>query len=99
MTTNRLERTIGIVLRAGVVTSSIFLAVGLGLSWLGVAGASRLFLQFGVVILLATPVARVVVSIVEYFHERDWAFVALTAIVLVELLASVIAALVLNRTV
>ena len=34
-------------------------------------------------VLLATPVARVFVSILEYASERDWKFTLLTAIVLV----------------
>jgi len=48
-------------------------------------------------VLLATPVARVVVSIGQYVSERDWTFAALTLIVLLELMASAAAALVLNR--
>jgi len=37
------------------------------------------------------------VSIAEYVVERDWRFAALTTIVLLELLASALAALVFNR--
>jgi uncharacterized membrane protein len=44
------------------------------------------------VILLATPAARVIVSVVEYVRERDWLFVALTLAVLLGLAASVWAA-------
>jgi len=97
MTSNRLERTIGVVLRAGVVASSMCLGVGLAFSWLGAGEPSRALMQVGVVVLLCTPVARVLVSIVEYLQERDWTFVTLTGIVLLELLASVVAALVFNR--
>jgi uncharacterized membrane protein len=97
MSNGGLERTIGLVLRAGVVTSSVCLAVGLALSWLGLRAPSVVLLQLGVVVLLCTPVARVIVSIVEYAQERDWTFVTLTGIVLLELLASVVAALVFNR--
>jgi uncharacterized membrane protein len=95
----RLERTIGIVLRAGVMTSSICLAAGLVVSLAGGARAADLLLHAGVIILLATPVARVLISIVEYVRERDWPFVVLTAIVLVELMASAVAALAFNRRV
>lgn len=94
----RLERIIGIVLRTGVAASSICLLVGLVLSFLGGWEAtSGLLLHTGIIVLLATPVARVVVSIVQYVSERDWGFATLTAIVLVELMASVIAALMFNR--
>jgi uncharacterized membrane protein len=92
----RLERTIGLVLRVGVTASSIALSIGLILSLLDAPGASWL-LHIGILTLLATPVARVLVSIAEYTGERDWTFVTLTAIVLVELLASAVAALVFNR--
>lgn len=95
----RLERIIGVVLRVGVTTSSVCMAVGLVLELLGgsAAIASAVLLQAGIIVLLATPVARVVVSIVQYVNERDWAFVALTGMVLVELMASAVAALVFNK--
>ncbi len=94
----KLERLIGVVLRAGVVLSSTCFTVGLVVYLLaGYTDLSRLILQTGVIVLLATPVARVVVSIGQYVSERDWTFAALTLIVLLELMASAAAALVLNR--
>ena len=95
----RLERAIGVALRVGVTTSTICLAAGLVLSLAGRANAADVLLRGGVIILLATPVTRVLISIVDYARERDWPFVALTAIVLVELMASAAAALMLNRRV
>src|SRR6185436_18104313 len=93
-----LERWVGVVLRAGVMASSICLAVGLLLVVIdGKGGAAVLLLHTGIIVLLATPVARVVVSTVQYVIARDWTFTALTLIVLVELMASVVAAFVLNR--
>jgi uncharacterized membrane protein len=88
----RLNRIIGIVLRVGVTTSSVCLALGLLLLLAGAPG-SPLLLQIGLVVLLATPVARVIVSIVEYAVERDWMFTMLTVIVLAELTASLVAAM------
>lgn len=93
----RLERTIGWVLRIGVTTSSVCLASGLALELIGFSALANVLLQTGIVVLLATPAVRVLVSIVEYVSERDWEFVALTAVVLVELMGSVVAALVFNR--
>jgi len=94
----RLERSIGAVLRVGVTISSVCLAVGLVLEILGgpAAVASAALLQAGIIVLVATPVARVIVSTAQYARERDWKFVVLTGIVLVELLASAVAALVFN---
>jgi uncharacterized membrane protein len=89
--TPRLERIIGFVLRVGVAASTICLALGLLLSFAGVPAAA-LFLRIGIVVLLATPVARVCVSIAEYVAERDWMFTILTLIVLAELAGGLIAA-------
>ena len=87
---------IGTVLRAGVIASSLALAVGLLLQLMNAPGA-QLLLNAGILTLLATPVARVVVSIVGYIRARDWTFSTLTAIVLLELLASAVAALVFKK--
>jgi len=96
---DRLERIVGRSLRIGVATSSVALAAGLLLAVFGDDRVAAVLLHAGVVILLATPVARVLISIVEYARERDWPFVALTVIVLVELMASAVAALFFNRQV
>ncbi len=89
----RLERSIGAVLRAGTLASSSLLAVALLMAMAGArADLAQRLAAAGLVILLATPVARVVVSVVEYVRERDWTFVVLTSIVLLALAASVAAA-------
>ena len=89
----RLERTIGEVLRFGTITSSTMFAIGLVMTVARYQpAAAQLLLVAGLVILLATPVARVVVSVIEYMRERDWTFVTLTLIVLLALAGSVIAA-------
>ena len=90
----RLELAIGRVLRIGTVTSSACFAAGLFLAITGRGGAlARVLPPAGLFILLATPAARVVVSVVEYMRERDWLFVALTLTVLLALAASVLAAI------
>src|SRR5262249_322566 len=94
----RLEHAIGVVLRSGVIVSSVCLAVGLALSFTGaIPGGAAPLLQVGIIVLLCTPVARVVFSTVEYVSDRDWPFASLTTIVLLELLASAVAALAFNR--
>ena len=88
-----LELIIGRVLRLGTATSSMCFAAGLSLMILGRGGAlARVLLPAGLIILLATPATRVIVSVVEYVRERDWLFVALTLTVLLALAASVVAA-------
>ena len=89
----RLETTIGEVLRFGTITSSTMFAIGLVMTVVGYQPAvARLLLATGLVILLATPPARVVVSVIEYVRERDWTFVLLTGVVLLALAGSVVAA-------
>jgi uncharacterized membrane protein len=43
---------------------------------------SRGFIQFGLLMLIATPVARVVFSVIAFGMQRDWVYVAITLIVL-----------------
>jgi uncharacterized membrane protein len=93
----RLERLIGVVLRAGVAVSSVCMSAGLLLSLAGVGRAASALMQIGILVLLATPAARVAVSVVEYAIERDWRFATLTVIVLGELIASAVAALMFNK--
>jgi uncharacterized membrane protein len=42
----------------------------------------RGLIQFGLLLLIATPVARVLFSVFAFLYERDWTFVAITIIVL-----------------
>jgi uncharacterized membrane protein len=94
----RLERSIALVLTWGVRISSVCLAVGLLLTYAATAaGLSEVILRTGILVLIVTPVARVLISTVQYAAQRDWQFATLTAIVLLELVGSAVAALVFNR--
>jgi uncharacterized membrane protein len=87
------EAVLGRVLRGGIMASSICLGAGLVLTLADAGGAlTRALLAVGLVLLMATPPARVVVSAVVYARRRDWVFVCLTLVVLVELMASVVLA-------
>lgn len=48
----------------------------------------RAVVMVGLLLLIATPVLRVAVSIFIFVYERDWVFVAITSIVLLLLLTS-----------
>jgi uncharacterized membrane protein len=90
----RLTQLIGGVLGVGVKLSAAALAAGLALSmFAATATLAHLLLNVGLVVLMATPVARVVVSIGEYVREHDWLFALVATIVLAELVASVVAAM------
>ncbi|MBI3263045.1 MAG: DUF1634 domain-containing protein [Acidobacteria bacterium] len=90
----RLQRIVGRVLRAGAVLSTALMALGLVLTLMSLPSAwSDPPLKLGLVILMATPVANVVVSGLEYLVERDWKFVLLTAVVLLILAGSLAVAI------
>ena len=94
LSVERLEQILGRVLGIGVAASSVCLGAGLLMTFADgspvIAGA---LLTVGIVMLLATPLARVGVSTVGYASRRDWLFVALTLVVFAELLASIAAVL------
>lgn len=96
MTDAGLEVLIGRVLRIGVTASSLCLAVGLVVSLVS-PDAGPAILNVGILLLIVTPAARVVLSIVEYAFARDWLFTLLTTIVLLELIAGAVAAVVFHR--
>lgn len=51
---------------------------------------ARSIIQFGILLLIATPIARVAFSLVAFLFERDQVYVAVTAVVLAILLFSLI---------
>ena len=87
----RLERHLGRLLLAGVLASAACLAVGLVLTFAGRSAGA--ILTTGLVLLMATPILRVIVSIVEYVRMRDWLFVAVTLFVLLVLAGTMAVAL------
>jgi uncharacterized membrane protein len=53
--------------------------------------SARAIIQFGLLLLIATPVARVAFSAVAFAIERDWMYVGITLTVLTILLYSLLA--------
>jgi uncharacterized membrane protein len=89
-----LERRLGQTLVAGVFVSAVLLAAGLVLWVARPEGASAgWLLNTGLIVLMATPIMRVIVSVAEYVHLRQWFFVAVTLVVLAELTITVAVAL------
>jgi hypothetical protein len=83
----RLELQLGRLLFAGVMSSALCLGAGLVLAVAGVyPAAANGILTTGLVILMITPIGRVVASLVVYARMRDWFFVATTILVFVVLL-------------
>ena len=90
MTDRRMDELIGYLLRSGVLTAAAVVAAG-G-AWYLVSGdpsgpAAKL-IWVGLLILVATPVARVIFSLVAFAIQRDRAYVVITFIVLAVLVYS-----------
>ena len=85
----RLEVQVGRLLETGVMAASVCLATGLVL-WFATGGgrAANLTLTVGLVVLMMTPLARVVASLIAYLRLRDWFFVATTVMVFAVLIAA-----------
>jgi uncharacterized membrane protein len=91
----RTEVTLGRVLTIGTRASTACLAAGLMLTFfLPEARVTALLLTAGLIVLMATPATRVIVSVVEFARQRDWLFVLYTFIVLALLVASLVVALI-----
>jgi uncharacterized membrane protein len=94
MTERQMEEIIGQILRAGVLIAAAIVATG-GIWYLasgGPAGDPRAVttMWVGLLVLVATPVARVVVSLVAFAIQGDRAYVLITTIVLAVLAYSMI---------
>jgi uncharacterized membrane protein len=112
----RAEKTIGLLLRTGVLLSAAVVLAG-GILYLmhfasarpdysafhgepatlrhttRISRAARTLdpaaiIQFGLLLLIATPVARVIFSVWAFMRERDWMYVGVTLVVLALLLYS-----------
>ena len=81
-----LERAIEAALTAGLVASAALLFVGL-------AGGWAEGMRWGVLVLLLTPVARVVVLTCGLFLARDWLFGFVSLFVLAVLLSGMFVSL------
>ena len=85
-----IEDIIAFTLWAGVLASTALLAAGLvfiGLS--GWQAAASGMISAGVILLLATPVLRVLLSILMFAMEKNKLYVVITVIVLMNLLIAI----------
>jgi Protein of unknown function (DUF1634) len=77
-----LERTIETALTAGLAASATLLVAGL-------AGGWPQGVRFGIILLMLTPVVRVVVLTAGLFLRRDWLFGTVSLLVLAVLLSGI----------
>ena len=81
MSDRRIEQVIGTLLQVGVLLSAAVVLAGGVIVSLRHATPESL-IQFGLLLLIATPVARVVLSLVAFALQRDRVYVTVTLIVL-----------------
>lgn len=84
--TRPLERAIGAAFTIGLVASALFLLVGLATGRPGP-------LRTGMLILMVTPVACVIILTVGLFMRRDWLFALVSLFVLTALCSGMVVAL------
>ncbi len=61
----------------------------LGGLWQGILhGDAASCVQVGVIVLILTPIARVVLSLFDFIVEQDWLYVSITAIVLAVIISN-----------
>ncbi len=83
----------GLVLRIGTWVSTALLVVGIVLALAGPQmRAAETLLTAGLIILMATPVAHLLVALVDEITAREWSFVAIGALVLALLGGSLVLA-------
>jgi uncharacterized protein DUF1634 len=84
------ERLSRWLLSIGVLASSAALAIGL-IAWMaGYDSIGLTLMNAGLVVLMATPVVRVLTSAIEYARARDWPFTIATAVLVAILAASLL---------
>jgi uncharacterized membrane protein len=100
VTDEQLQLTVGRLLRIGVLAAAVTVATG-GAWYLLVNGAApfrenapvtsvpEMIIVAGLVMLVATPVARVGFALVAFALEKDYTYVAIATVVLVTLLVSI----------
>jgi uncharacterized membrane protein len=100
VTDERMQSIIGKLLRAGVLAAAVTVAAG-GAWYLAVNGAApmspgaaeiagpQMLILAGLVLLIATPIARVAFALVAFVLEKDYTYVAISSVVLLVLLVSI----------
>ena len=110
------EDIIGYALRVGVITSAVFIIIGLALFFIGKhptyitnellrynsstinvykipIGIKALdltyFIYFGLIILIATPVIRVILGVIQFIDQKNRIYIAITLVVLFNLMMAI----------
>ena len=84
-----IERILAKVLRLGSIAAGVMLAIGIGTMLATGSALAVHLITAGLIILLLTPVLRVLVAAVVFCRERDWLYALFCLGVLCSLVAGV----------
>ncbi|QWV92435.1 DUF1634 domain-containing protein [Geomonas oryzisoli] len=84
-----IELVLARLLRLGSLVAAALLAVGIALMVLGHTGLAPKLITAGLLVLLGTPVLRVVAAAVIFVKERDWHFALFSFVVLCAVAAGI----------
>ncbi|MBJ6801068.1 DUF1634 domain-containing protein [Geomonas sp. Red259] len=88
-TEHPIELVLARLLRLGSLVAAALLAVGIALMILGQTGLAPKLITAGLLVLLGTPVMRVIAAAVIFVKERDWHFALFSLVVLCALAAGI----------
>jgi len=87
-TRNNADHWVAVILRVGAYGSVALLLLGL-LLWAAVPGGIGIqVMRVGVLVLMSTPMVRIVTLLFVYLRARDWKYALISFVVLLIVLAS-----------
>lgn len=85
-----IELTLARLLRVGSLIAATLIAVGLGIMLSGNEQLASRLVTAGLLVLMATPVLRVVTAGIIFIREKDWRFACFCLFVFCSLLAGIL---------
>lgn len=84
-----IELTLARLLRIGSLIAAALIAVGIGSMLLGHDQSASKLITVGLLVLMATPIMRVVTAGLIFIREKDWRFACFCLVVVCALAAGV----------
>lgn len=84
-----IEAVLARLLRLGSLVAAALLAVGIALMLFGMTVLAPKLITAGLIVLLGTPVLRVVAAGIIFVKQRDWYFAAFSLVVLCAMAAGI----------
>ena len=85
-----IELTLARLLRIGSLIAAVLIAVGLGIMLSGNEQLASHLVTAGLLVLMATPVVRVVTAGIIFIREKDWRFACFCLFVFCALLTGIL---------